>query len=200
VKGNLAQASIEGPTQSQITKNQLLASVTIMSALIAIMTGFLTLRIPPLIVFNLGLLGVYVVAILFGPRIGLLSAGLGSALAELYLMSTRGDPPIFLIGLLAARMPAAWLIGISRKKFPVQGMVVGACLQTAIFLAIDIPILLGIVGNPLIFGIKESPSMALALAFGVPLVVSLPLNIFLVIPAYFVIKGVRAKVRKDFLY
>ncbi|MBI2127307.1 MAG: ECF transporter S component [Thaumarchaeota archaeon] len=183
----------------QITKTQLVASVAVMSALVAILTA-LSIRIPPLTVFNAGLLGVYIVSILFGPKIGMLSAGLGSGIAELYLMSTRGDPPIFLFGLLAARIPAAGLIGILRKRFPVPGMVAGACLQTAIFLAIDIPILIGIVGSPALLGISVAPSLPLALSFGAFLSWSLPFNILLVVPTYYIVKGIRAKMRRDFLY
>lgn len=185
----------------KIAKSKLLASIAIMSALIAALT-MLRISIPPLTVFNAGLLGVYIVSILFGPRIGTLSAGLGSGIAELYLMST-GDPPIFLFGLLAARMPAAGLIGILRKRFPMPGMVAGACLQTAIFLAIDIPILLGIAGSPDLLGPRfrdATPSLSLALSFGASLSWSLPFNILLVIPTHYIIKGIRAKIHKEFLY
>ncbi len=166
-------------SRAEITKTQLIASVAVMSALIAVLTA-LSVRISTLTVFNAGLLGVYTVSILFGRNIGMLSAGLGSAVAEIYLMSVRGDPILFLFGLIAARVPAAGLIGILRKKFPIYGMVAGACLQTLIFLLIDIPI----------FGLGIAAS----------LVWSLPFNILLVIPTHLIIKGVRAKLRKDFLY
>ena len=165
--------------KAEITKTELIASIAVMSALIAVLTA-LSVRISTLTVFNAGLLGVYIVSILFGRNIGMFSAGLGSAVAEIYLMSVRGDPILFLFGLIAARVPAAGLIGTFRKSFPVYGMVAGACLQTAIFLAIDIPI----------FGLGIAAS----------LVWSLPFNILLVIPAHLIIKGVRAKLRKDFLY
>ena len=173
-----------------------------MSALVAVLTA-LSIRIPPLTVFNAGLLGVYIVSILFGPKIGILSAGLGSGIAELYLMNVRGDPLIFLFGLLVARIPAAGLIGVLRRRFPIPGMVVGACLQTAIFLAIDIPILLGIIGTPDLLGPQftgSSPSLPLALSFGAFLSWSLPFNILLIIPTHYIIKAVRTKLRKDFLY
>ncbi len=174
----MAQVASQQAQKTLITKTQLVASVAVMSALIAVLTA-LSVRISTLTVFNGGLLGVYIVSILFGPFIGMLSAGLGSGVAEIYLMSVRGDPPLFLFGLLAARMPAAALVGLLRKRFPIYGMVAGACIQTAIFLVIDIPI----------FG----------LGIAATLLWSLPFNILLVIPSYFVIKGVRAKLRREFL-
>ena len=195
----MVQVSAEKLHKETITGSRLLASIAVMSALIAVLTA-LSIRIPPLTVFNAGLLGVYIVSILFGPKVGMLSAGLGSGIAELYLMGARGDPPIFLFGLLAARIPAAGLIGILRKRFPAPGMVAGACLQTAIFLAIDIPILLGIVGSPALLGVNAPPSLPLALSFGAFLSWSLPFNILLVIPTHYVIKGIRAKMHRDFLY
>jgi len=172
-------AKLTAISKIEITRTQLIASVAVMSALIAVLTA-LSVRISTLTVFNAGLLGVYIVSILFGRNIGMLSAGLGSAVAEIYLMSVRGDPILFLFGLVAARAPAAGLTGALRKRFPIYGMVAGACLQTAIFLAIDIPIS--------------------GLGIAATLVWSLPFNILLVIPAHLIIKGVRTKLRKDFLY
>lgn len=184
--------------KEELSRSQLVAAVAIMSALIAILTA-LSFRIGTLTVFNAGLLGVYVVSILFGGYVGMFSAGLGSAIAELYLMSVRGDPPIFLFGLLAARIPTAGLIALLRKRFPIPGMVAGACLQTVIFLAIDIPVLLGLLGGPALLGIKSPPSLALALTIGLSLSWSLPFNILLVVPAYYVIKSVRVKMNRQFL-
>jgi len=172
-------AQLTAISKTEITKAQLMASIAIMSALIAVLTA-LSVRISTLTVFNAGLLGVYIVSILFGRNIGMLSAGLGSAVAEIYLMSVRGDPILFLFGLIVARVPAAGVIGALRKRFPIYGMVAGACLQTAIFLVIDIPI----------FG----------LGIAATLIWSLPFNILLVIPAHLIIRGARAKLRKDFLY
>lgn len=124
-------------------------------------------------------MGVFIVSVLLGYRVGLLATGVGSAVAELYLMAVRGDPPLFLLGLLAARLPCSAVIVAFRRKQPILGMVLGTVVQTAVFLVIDIPI----------FG----------WGIALPLTWSLPFNMLLALPAYLVIKGVRAKIKTEFI-
>jgi len=168
----------ESSSKLKLSRSKLAASAAVMSALIAVLTVF-SVKIGTLTVFNLGLLGVYVVAILYGVYIGSVSAALGSAVAEIYLMMVRGDPVLFLLGLLAARTPSAALIAALRRRLPVFGMVAGACLQTAVFLFIDVPL----------FG----------WGMGLTVIWSLPFNILLILPAYYIVKAVRRKLNVEYL-
>lgn len=161
-----------------VSTTKIVASSAVMAALIAVLTAF-SIKVTTLTVFNGGLLGVYIVAILFGFRVGLLATAVGSAIAELYLMAVRGDPAIFLLGLIAARLPCAAIVATFRERQPILGMVLGAVVQTTVFLVIDIPL----------FG----------LGITLPLVSSLPFNILLAVPAYLVIRGARGKLKTKFI-
>jgi uncharacterized membrane protein len=94
-----------------------LARAGLMIAVVFVITRLLVFPIPQTKgFFNLGEAGIYAASVLFGPIIGALAGGLGSALADLSLGYTQYAPFTLIIkglegcvvGVLAGRAAQAW--------------------------------------------------------------------------------------------
>jgi uncharacterized membrane protein len=117
-----------------------------MSALVAVLTVTAFPLPPPLSTLTLAPVAIFVGSIFLGPRVGFTSGLLGSAIG-FTVASTVGTIagaapgsalfPIFLVGLIAARGPEGWMIGILRKKNEILAMVVGTVYETLAFFLID---------------------------------------------------------------
>jgi uncharacterized membrane protein len=128
-----------------------------MSALIAVLTVTAFPLPPPLSAITLAPVAIFVGSIFLGPRVGFLSAVIGSGLG-FTIAATVGTIagaapgsalfPIFLAGIIVARGPEGYLVGILRKKNEVLSMVVGTVYETLAFFVIDFfytyPIFLGL--------------------------------------------------------
>jgi uncharacterized membrane protein len=131
-----------------------------MSALVAVLTVTAFPLPPPLSTLTLAPIAIFVGSIFLGPRVGLVSGALGSAIG-FTVASTVGiiagaAPgsalfPIFLAGLVVAKGPEGWIIGRLRKKNEISAMVVGTVYETLAFFLIDFfytyPILLSLPSN-----------------------------------------------------
>jgi len=122
------------------------AQSAVMSALVAVLTVTAFPMPPPLSTLTLAPVAIFVGSIFLGPRVGLVSGVLGSAIG-FTIASTVGiiagaAPgsalfPIFLVGLVAARGPEGWIIGVLRRKNEILGMAVGTVYETLAFFLID---------------------------------------------------------------
>jgi len=133
------------------------AQSAVMSALIAVLTVTAFPLPPPLSAITLAPVAIFVGSVFLGPRVGFLSAVIGSGLGFTIAATVgtiAGAPPgsalfpIFLAGIVVARGPEGYLIGTLRKKNEVLSMVVGTVYETLAFFVIDFfytyPIFLGL--------------------------------------------------------
>jgi uncharacterized membrane protein len=117
-----------------------------MSALVAVLSVTAIPLPPPLSTVTLAPIAIFVGSVFLGPRVGFISGVLGSAIG-FTVASTVGiiagaAPgsalfPIFLVGLIVARGPEGWIIGVLRKKNEILAMVVGTIYETLAFFLID---------------------------------------------------------------
>ncbi|MGH2374078.1 MAG: ECF transporter S component, partial [bacterium] len=129
----------------------------LMTALVLVITRAFVLPIPQTKgFFNLGEAGVYMAAILFGPAIGALAGGIGSALADLTLGYAQYAPftlvikgvegalvgmiarasgrPAWVIGLGAGVLAASWLFTIEAAAVRIAaGVLLAAALGGLVF-------------------------------------------------------------------
>ncbi len=121
----------------------------IMAALVAVTTIIAIPLPPPLSTINLAPIIIFVVSILMGPKIGVVATAIGCLVGYLAgtSLGTIMIPPgfiyIYLVGLVAARVPMALVTGVLRKKSEIAGMSIGIALETLVFFAIDL-VLFGI--------------------------------------------------------
>lgn len=128
-----------------------------MSALIAVLTLTAFPLPPPLSGITLAPLAIFVSSIFLGPRVGftsgLLGSGIGFTLAATVGTIAGAPPgsalfPVFLVGIMVARGPEGYIIGMLRKKNETFAMIVGTVYETLAFFLIDFlytyPILLGL--------------------------------------------------------
>ncbi|MDR7521622.1 MAG: ECF transporter S component [Armatimonadota bacterium] len=103
-------------------KTREVALTGLMAALVLVITRAFVLPIPQTKgFFNLGEAGVYLAAVLFGPRVGALAGGIGSALADLTLGYAQYAPFTLvikgiegaLVGTIARGARAAWVPGLA---------------------------------------------------------------------------------------
>jgi uncharacterized membrane protein len=132
------------------------AQSAVMSALIAVLTVISFPMPPPLTTITLAPAAIFVGSIFLGPRVGFISALLGSAIG-FTIAATVGTAagaapgsalfPIFLLGIMVARGPEGYLIGVLRKKNEIAAMILGTVYETLAFFVIDFvytyPVLLG---------------------------------------------------------
>ena len=115
----------------------------IMSALIAVTTMIAVPMPPPLSTITLAPIAIFVASILMGPWIGLVSTAIGSGIGFLAgaNIGTIAVPPaflyIFLIGIIIARAPMGFTVGILRKINEVVAMALGVFTETLIFFVSD---------------------------------------------------------------
>jgi hypothetical protein len=115
----------------------------IMSALIAVTTTLAIPMPPPLSTITLAPIAIFVAGILMGPWIGLVASAIGSGIGFMAGASigTIAPPPgflyIFLVGIIIARAPMGFGVGILRKTNELVAMAVGVLIETLIFLISD---------------------------------------------------------------
>ena len=130
-------------TTETASRTKIVASTSIMAALIAVTTMIAIPMPPPLSTITLAPIAIFITSILLGPSAGLTSAAIGSALGFLAGASigTIMAPPaylyLFLFGIVIARAPMGLLVGLLRKKNETAAMVVGVLTETIIFFAVD---------------------------------------------------------------
>ncbi len=147
----------EAGTSSSRIRVTATAQSAVMSALIAVLTVTAFPLPPPLSAITLAPAAIFVTSIFLGPRVGFVSALIGSAIGFTIASSVgtiAGSPPgsalfpIFLVGIMIARGPEGYLIGILRKKNELFAMVLGTFYETLAFFVIDFfytyPLLLGL--------------------------------------------------------
>ncbi|MDQ1281204.1 MAG: transporter component [Thermoproteota archaeon] len=126
------------------SQSKKLSLIAVMAALIAVTTLFAIPMPPPLSTINLAPVIIFIVSILLGPTNGVMATAIGCSVG--YLVGTSVGtiliPPgffyIFLVGLVVARSPMAFVAGLLRKRSVIIGMVLGVFLETLIFLSIDV--------------------------------------------------------------
>ncbi|MDR0373156.1 MAG: hypothetical protein LBI79_06325 [Nitrososphaerota archaeon] len=128
---------------NQFSKTQKTALTAVMSALIAITTMIAIPLPPPLSTINIAPVIIFTVSILLGFKIGMAATAIGCAVGYLAGVSTGAIviPPgflyIYLVGLIAARTPMAFIAGALRQKSEHVGMTLGVIVEVMIFFAID---------------------------------------------------------------
>lgn len=120
-----------------------LALISVMSALIAVTTVTGIPMPPPLSTLTLAPIAIFVVGILMGPIPALISSVIGSALGFLggATIGSINVPPgfmgVFLLGIVVARGPMGFTVGLLRKTDEVAAMTMGVLVETAIFFFMD---------------------------------------------------------------
>jgi uncharacterized membrane protein len=120
------------------------AVTSVMAALIAVMTMTAIPMPPPLSTITLAPIMIFVAAILLGPYAGLTSAAIGSAIGYTAgtsvgtIMVLPGYLYVYLLGIIFARGPMGFVVGLFRKQSEVAAMVLGVVVETFIFFAIDL--------------------------------------------------------------
>ena len=155
-KGELSLQRSEGGSASGKRRVTTIAQSAVMSALIAVLTVISFPMPPPLSTITLAPVAIFVGSIFLGPRVGFVSALLGSAIgftiAATVGIAAGAAPgsvlfPIFLLGIMVARGPEGYMIGVLRKKNEIVAMILGTVYETLAFFVIDFfytyPVLLG---------------------------------------------------------
>ena len=120
-----------------------LAFTAVMSALIAVTTMIAIPMPPPLSTITLAPIAIFITAILMGPWIGLVATAIGSGLGFLAGASigTIAVLPaffyVFLGGIIIARSPMGFGVGLLRKTNELAAMTVGVLIETVIFFVAD---------------------------------------------------------------
>ncbi len=128
-------------TESQ---TKIVALTSIMAALIAVTTIIAIPMPPPLSTITLAPIIIFVAGILLGPSAGLVSSVIGSAVGFMAgssigtIMVMPGYLYWYLFGIVIARGPMGFSVGLLRKKNEIFAMIVGVVVETLIFFAIDV--------------------------------------------------------------
>lgn len=123
-----------------------LAMTAVMSALIAVTTVTAIPMPPPLSTITLAPITIFVVGILMGPIPALISSAIGSGIGFLggatigSIVVPSGFMGIFLVGIVVARGPMGFTVGLLRKIDEVAAMTIGVLVETAIFFFMDWPL------------------------------------------------------------
>jgi len=133
-----------------------IAQSAVMSALISVLTVTAIPLPPPLSALTLAPAAIFVGSIFLGPRVGFVSASIGSGIGFTIAATVgtiAGAPPgsalypIFLAGIILARGPEGYIVSALRKMNEILAMAVGTMYETAAFFVIDFfytyPVLLG---------------------------------------------------------
>ncbi len=122
-----------------------IATVGIMSALMAVLSYASIVVPPPLGSIDASSVLIFLVAILYGPAIGVSITCIGQFVGKGLLISFYGYPAVFIPGVIAVRGVEALLIGIiSRKTFKggygleVIAMIIGVLWETVGFVIADL--------------------------------------------------------------
>ena len=120
-----------------------LALTSVMTALVAVTTMLAIPMPPPLSTLTLAPIAIFITGILLGPIPALVSSFIGSGIGFIAGASvgTINVPPgyleIFLVGIMVARGPMGFSVGLLRKKDEIVAMIVGVLVETAIFFFMD---------------------------------------------------------------
>lgn len=114
-------------------KTRELALAGLMCAMVLVITRAFVLPIPQTKgFFNLGEAGVYMAAVLFGPRVGALAGGIGSSLADLSLGYAQYAPFTLVIKGIEGALVGIIARGTSRTAW-IPGLVAGAAAAVWLF-------------------------------------------------------------------
>ncbi len=134
-----------------------IATVGIMSALMAVLSYASIVVPPPLGSIDASSVLIFVVAILYGPVLGVSITCIGQFVGKGLLISFYGYPAVFIPGVVAVRGVEALIVGfISRKMFEggygleALAMIIGVLWETVGFVVADI-YLFGAAGLATIF-------------------------------------------------
>ena len=146
LKKLLATKTKTGSSSSSWKHATTVAQSSVMSALIALLTVTAFPMPPPLSTLTLAPIAIFVGSVFLGRQVGFISALLGSAVG-FTIASTVGTVagappgsalfPIFLVGIVVARGPEGYLVGLLRKKNEIFAMAVGTVYETLAFFLID---------------------------------------------------------------
>lgn len=120
-----------------------LALMSVMSALTAVLTMTAIPMPPPLSTITLAPIAIFVTGILMGPWIALVSSAIGSGIGFLGGASVgtiavpSGYLYIFLWGIVIARAPMGFSVGLLRKADETVAMTVSVLVETVIFFVAD---------------------------------------------------------------
>lgn len=131
-------------TKGTFSQSKKLSFTAVMAALIAVTTLFAIPVPPPISSINLAPIIIWIVSILLGPVSGAAATAIGCAAG--YIAGTSagtifvpsGMFYVYMVGLVLARSPMAYVAGLLRKKSETVGMVLGVFIETLIFFAIDL--------------------------------------------------------------
>jgi len=120
-----------------------LALTAVMSALIATTTMIALPMPPPLSTITLAPIAIFATGILMGPWIALVSSTIGSGIGFLAganigtIWVPTGYLYVFLWGIIIARAPMGFIVGLLRKTDEIVAMTVGVLVETVIFFVAD---------------------------------------------------------------
>jgi uncharacterized membrane protein len=146
---NLTQVMLaEGKnTNEKISKaasqSRILAMTSIMAALVAVATMIAIPMPPPLSTITFAPIIIFIASILLGPSAGLMCGAIGSGIGFMggssigTIMVPSGYLYVFLLGIVIARGPMGFSVGLMRKKNEIVAMIVGVIAETLIFFTID---------------------------------------------------------------
>jgi uncharacterized membrane protein len=104
--------------QNGIVGTRFIAFTAVFSALLAILSAIKVPMPPPLWSISLFSLGIFIVATLFGPKIGFLAGGIGGAVAEIYSaygVVSGSEAAIYVFSAFLAKGAAGLVIGYGRE-------------------------------------------------------------------------------------
>jgi uncharacterized membrane protein len=129
---------------SKVTpRSRVVALTSIMAALVAVMTMIAIPMPPPLSTITFAPIIIFVSSILLGPSAGLVCSAVGSAIGFMggssigTIMVPAGYLYVFLLGIMVARGPMGFSVGLLRKRNEIIAMIVGVIVETLIFFTID---------------------------------------------------------------
>src|SRR5271157_3336026 len=133
----------EGREMSKVTgyssQTRIVALTSVLSGLVAVMTMTAIPLPPPLSTFTLAPVIIFVTSILLGPKAGFVAAAIGyvagTTIGTIYIFP--GYFYVYLIGLVVARAPMGFAVGLLRKENEFLAMIIGVVVETLIFFTID---------------------------------------------------------------
>ena len=128
-------------TLVSISRTRVLALTSVLAALIAVGT-ITSIPMPyPLAALTLAPIVIFVTSILLGPAAGLVASVIGSAIGYSFGSTigtiAGGFSYYFLFGIVFARGPMGFIVGLLRKKNEIIAMILGVAIETLLFFGLD---------------------------------------------------------------
>ena len=128
-------------TRVPVSRTRIVALISVLAALIAVGTVIAIPLPTPLAAITLAPIIIFVTSILLGPAAGLASSVIGCAIGY-PIGSTLGTIAggfsyYFLFGIIVARGPMGFVVGLLRKKNEIIAMILGVVVETLIFFGLD---------------------------------------------------------------